>query len=53
MTVDGVDLKELNVRWWREQVGLVSQEPVLFATTIKQNIACMCAVVQLCVFVCL
>ncbi|KAJ2961948.1 hypothetical protein NQZ79_g2838 [Umbelopsis isabellina] len=32
-------IKEINTRWWREQVGLVSQEPVLFAGTIADNIA--------------
>ncbi|KAH8114710.1 multidrug resistance protein 1 [Phellopilus nigrolimitatus] len=37
--LDGVDLRELNVRWLRSQIGLVSQEPVLFATTIKGNVA--------------
>ena len=37
--LDGVDLKELNVRWLRSQIGLVSQEPVLFATSIKNNVA--------------
>lgn len=37
--LDGVDLKELNVRWLRSQIGLVSQEPTLFATTIKGNVA--------------
>lgn len=26
--VDGVDLRLLNVRWWRQQLGLVAQEPV-------------------------
>jgi ABC-type multidrug transport system fused ATPase/permease subunit len=36
--LDGVDLKELNVHWLREQFGLVSQEPVLFDTTILENI---------------
>lgn len=34
----GVDMKELNVKWLRSQIGLVSQEPVLFDTTIKENI---------------
>jgi ATP-binding cassette subfamily B (MDR/TAP) protein 1 len=34
----GVDLKELNVKWYRSQIGLVSQEPVLFDTTIAENI---------------
>ncbi|KAJ2914131.1 hypothetical protein MD484_g6294, partial [Candolleomyces efflorescens] len=37
--LDGVNLKELNVKWLRSQIGLVSQEPTLFATTIKQNVA--------------
>ena len=36
--LDGVDLRELNVRWLREQIGLVSQEPVLFSGTIAENI---------------
>ncbi|KAI5121086.1 hypothetical protein M0805_008599 [Coniferiporia weirii] len=36
---DGVDIRELNVKWLRSQIGLVSQEPVLFATTIKGNVA--------------
>lgn len=35
---DGIDLKELNVRWLRSQIGLVSQEPTLFATTIRGNV---------------
>lgn len=37
--LDGVDLKDLNLRWLRSQIGLVSQEPTLFATTIKGNVA--------------
>lgn len=37
--LDGVDLKEFNVKWLRSQMGLVSQEPVLFATSIKNNVA--------------
>jgi hypothetical protein len=31
-------LHSLNVRWLREQIGVVSQEPILFATTIAENI---------------
>ena len=38
ITVDGVNLKDLNLRWWRENVGYVGQEPALFATTIKENL---------------
>ena len=37
--LDGVDLKDLNLKWLRSQIGLVSQEPILFATTIKTNVA--------------
>ncbi|TFK26115.1 P-loop containing nucleoside triphosphate hydrolase protein [Coprinopsis marcescibilis] len=37
--LDGVDLKELNVKWLRSQIGLVSQEPTLFATSIRGNVA--------------
>jgi ATP-binding cassette subfamily B (MDR/TAP) protein 1 len=37
--VDKHDIEQLNVRWWREQVALVSQEPVLFSATIFENIA--------------
>lgn len=37
--LDGVDLKDLNVKWLRTQIGLVSQEPTLFATSIKGNVA--------------
>ncbi|QRW06531.1 ABC transporter transmembrane region [Ceratobasidium sp. AG-Ba] len=35
--LDGVNLKDLNVRWLRSQIGLVSQEPTLFATTIEKT----------------
>ncbi|OAY74070.1 ABC transporter B family member 4, partial [Ananas comosus] len=36
--IDGVNLKELKLTWIREKIGLVSQEPILFTTTIKENI---------------
>ncbi|EXB60649.1 ABC transporter B family member 13 [Morus notabilis] len=36
--LDGHDLKTLQLKWLREQMGLVSQEPALFATTIIDNI---------------
>ncbi|XP_067304664.1 ATP-binding cassette, sub-family B (MDR/TAP), member 4 [Pseudorasbora parva] len=38
VTVDGHDIRSLNVRSLRELIGVVSQEPVLFATTISENI---------------
>lgn len=37
--IDGINLKKLKLKWIREKIGLVSQEPNLFATTIKENIA--------------
>lgn len=36
--LDGTDLRALNLPWFRSQVGLVQQEPVLFAGTIAENI---------------
>lgn len=36
--LDGIDIKELSVKWLRTQIGLVSQEPTLFATTIRGNV---------------
>ena len=36
--IDGVDIRKLNLKWLRSQMGLVSQEPTLFATSIKENI---------------
>ncbi|XP_030882362.1 ATP-binding cassette sub-family B member 5 isoform X2 [Leptonychotes weddellii] len=38
ITVDGNDIKTLNVHHYREHIGVVSQEPVLFETTINNNI---------------
>ncbi|CAL9225883.1 unnamed protein product [Arabidopsis halleri] len=37
--IDNIDLKKLQLKWIRSKIGLVSQEPVLFATTIRENIA--------------
>ncbi|XAR59296.1 Xenobiotic-transporting ATPase [Bertholletia excelsa] len=36
--IDGINLKKFQLRWIREKMGLVSQEPVLFTTTIRENI---------------
>uniref|UniRef100_A0A7S3WWH5 ABC transporter n=1 Tax=Emiliania huxleyi TaxID=2903 RepID=A0A7S3WWH5_EMIHU len=36
--LDGVDLRDLNVRWLRAQLGLVGQEPVLFQGSVADNI---------------
>ena len=40
--LDGEDIRELNIAWLRNQIGVVSQEPVLFANSIKANIAYGC-----------
>jgi len=36
--VDGHDIRTFNVKWWRSQIGLVGQEPVLFEGSIAENI---------------
>ncbi|CAI9160227.1 unnamed protein product [Rangifer tarandus platyrhynchus] len=36
--IDGQDIRTFNVKYLREIIGVVSQEPVLFATTIAENI---------------
>jgi ATP-binding cassette subfamily B (MDR/TAP) protein 1 len=36
--LDGHDITTLNLRWLRQQMALVSQEPTLFSTTIFHNI---------------
>ncbi|XP_058084469.1 ABC transporter B family member 10-like [Magnolia sinica] len=36
--LDGHDIKDLELQWLRQQIGLVNQEPALFATTIRENI---------------
>ncbi|XVE77402.1 hypothetical protein DITRI_Ditri13aG0059700 [Diplodiscus trichospermus] len=39
ITLDGVEIQKLQLKWLRQQMGLVSQEPVLFNDTIRANIA--------------
>ena len=34
----GVDVKDLDCRWYKRQIAIVSQEPVLFAGSIRENI---------------
>lgn len=36
--MDGIDVKLFNLQWLRRQIGLVSQEPILFDSTIADNI---------------
>lgn len=39
ITIDDVDARQLSLGWLRSQMGIVSQEPVLFDATIAENIA--------------
>eukprot|EP00804_Cyclotella_cryptica_P002716 CCRYP_009611-RE/>CCRYP_009611-RE protein AED:0.12 eAED:0.12 QI:425/1/1/1/1/0.93/15/294/1343 len=39
---EGVNIKELNLAWYRDQISIVSQEPTLFGGTIARNIAYGC-----------
>jgi len=36
--LDGKDLKELDPEWLRQQIGVVAQEPLLFSSSIADNI---------------
>ncbi|KAI5058686.1 hypothetical protein GOP47_0026856 [Adiantum capillus-veneris] len=38
--LDGHDIKTMQLKWLRNQMSLVSQEPALFATSIRENIMC-------------
>lgn len=39
ITLDGRDVRDLEVEWLRSQVGLVSQEPILFHASVFENVA--------------
>ncbi|KAF7030272.1 hypothetical protein CFC21_041852 [Triticum aestivum] len=39
ISLDGTELRKLTLSWLRDQMGLVSQEPILFNDTIRANIA--------------
>lgn len=39
VNLDGEDIKNLDPTWLRNQIGTVSQEPVLFSVSIRDNIA--------------
>lgn len=36
--VDGMDIRMLDIGWYRSHMALVSQEPVLYSGTIRDNI---------------
>ena len=35
----GHDIRDLDPQWFRQKISMVSQEPTLFACSIKDNIA--------------
>jgi subfamily B ATP-binding cassette protein MsbA len=39
ITVDGRDLRDITVASWRNQLGIVTQETILFHDTVRNNIA--------------
>lgn len=39
ITLDGLDVRRLQLRWLREQIAIVSQRPTLFARSVRENIA--------------
>ena len=39
ITISGHSLDSINVKWWRSQIGLVQQEPTLFAESVYTNVA--------------
>ena len=38
LLLDGVDFRDLNIRWFRQQIGFVPQEPDLLEGSIAENI---------------
>lgn len=36
--MDGRDIRTLKIKWVRDQIGMVGQEPILFATSIIENV---------------
>ncbi|EGR27069.1 hypothetical protein IMG5_202500 [Ichthyophthirius multifiliis] len=36
--IDGHEIRTLDYKWLRQNIGYVGQEPVLFATTIRENL---------------
>ncbi|RDW67692.1 ABC transporter transmembrane region-containing protein [Coleophoma cylindrospora] len=38
VSIDGHSLEDLDLKWWRSQIGLVQQEPFIFNDTIRKNV---------------
>ncbi|KAH7727412.1 CRE-PGP-14 protein [Aphelenchoides avenae] len=43
VTIDGHDIRDLNVRWLRTVIGTVQQEPIIFNDTVENNLRMGCA----------
>ena len=39
ITIDGYDIRDVKIKSLRDQIGILSQEPYIFAGTIRDNIA--------------
>ena len=39
LSIGGMDVRDLDPQWFRKRIGIVNQEPVLFACSIRDNIA--------------
>jgi ABC-type multidrug transport system fused ATPase/permease subunit len=39
LTCGGRNLSEMDLKWWRSQIGIVQQEPFLFNSTVFDNVA--------------
>lgn len=38
ITIGGHNLEDVELKWWRSQIGLVQQEPSIFNDTIRANV---------------
>ncbi|CAJ0607901.1 unnamed protein product [Cylicocyclus nassatus] len=38
VALDGVPLREYNIKWLRNAIGVVQQEPVIFSATVAENV---------------
>jgi ATP-binding cassette subfamily B protein len=47
LSIDGIDIRELDLEKYRSQLGIVSQAPFLFSGTIAENICYACGELDL------
>ena len=38
ITIDGVDIRDMNLKWMRQHIGYVQQEPQLLGLSIRENV---------------